>query len=190
MDAPTAYYLLHRHDLGLEQAPSGACILYATACGLSDGALESTWDLLVRTGASGTQDEEEENEDADWDAEADADSTSDSGSKVRLKTWAQRKQKSMGYESPSGRPLPLIDRVHRLMHLWRAGDLFEVDEYLNDHGIRRQDLFRRLLQALIELSPRGSDERTLLESLSNHVQAMGATLENRWSALPFDEKET
>ncbi len=27
MDAPTACYLLHRHDFGLEKAPSGACIL-------------------------------------------------------------------------------------------------------------------------------------------------------------------
>jgi hypothetical protein len=52
MDAPTAYYLLHRHDFGLEEAPSGACILYATACGLSDDELESTWDILVRTGPS------------------------------------------------------------------------------------------------------------------------------------------
>lgn len=50
MDAPTAYYLLHRHDFGLEEAPSGACILYATACGLSDRELEATWDILVRTG--------------------------------------------------------------------------------------------------------------------------------------------
>ena len=53
MDAPTAYYLLHRHDFGLEEAPSGACILYATACGLSDHELEATWDILVRTGGSG-----------------------------------------------------------------------------------------------------------------------------------------
>jgi len=71
MDAPTAYYLLHRHDFGLEEAPSGACILYATACGLSDSDLESTWDILVRTGGNSSQDEdEEENEDADPDAEA------------------------------------------------------------------------------------------------------------------------
>jgi len=176
MDAPTAYYLLHRHDFGMEEAPSGACILYATACGLSDRDLESTWDILVRTGGSSAdQDEEEEDEEADPDAEADLDIASDSGSKVKLKTWAQRKHKSMGYEAPGGQPVPLIDRIHRLMHLWRAGDVLKVDEYLDDHGLRRHELFRRLLQALIELSPAGSDERTLLESLSNHVQAKGAT---------------
>jgi adenine-specific DNA methylase len=111
MDAPTAYYLLHRHDFGLEEAPSGACILYATACGLSDHDLESTWDILVRTGSSNSQEEDEddeENEDADPDTEADPDSASDSGSKVKLKTWAQRNYKSMGYEAPGGQPVPLI----------------------------------------------------------------------------------
>ncbi len=189
MDAPTAYYLLHRHDFGLEEAPSGACILYATACGLSDSELESTWDILARTGGSnGSEDEDEENEEADPDAEADPDSASDSGSKVKLKTWAQRKHKSMGYEAPGGQPVPLIDRIHRLMHLWRAGDVLKVDEYLDEHGLRRQELFKRLLQSLIELSPRGSDERTLLESLSNHVQAKGATPEDRQATLAFGEE--
>jgi hypothetical protein len=200
MDAPTAYYLLHRHDFGLEEAPSGACILYATACGLSDRELESTWDILVRTGGSGgSEDEDEENEEADRDAEADPDSASDSGlpgedsaqagSRVKLKTWAQRKHKSMGFEAPGGQPVPLIDRIHRLMHLWRAGDVVKVDEYLDEHGLRRQELFRRLLQSLIELSPAGSDERTLLESLSNHVQAKGAKPEDRQATLAFGEED-
>jgi hypothetical protein len=190
LDAPTAYYLLHRHDFGLEEAPSGACILYATACGLSDSELESTWDILVGTGgSSGDQDEEEEDEEADPDAEADPDSASDSGSKVKLKSWAQRKHKSMGYETPCGQPVPLIDRIHRLMHLWRAGDVLKVDEYLDDHGLRRHELFRRLLQALIELSPAGSDERTLLESLSNHVQAKGAARRYHQQPLAFGQEE-
>ena len=50
LDEPTAYYLLHRHDFGLDDAPAGACILYAIACGLSDDALIRDWDLLVKTG--------------------------------------------------------------------------------------------------------------------------------------------
>ncbi len=178
MDGPTAYYLLHRHDFGLKEAPAGACILYATACGLSDHGLERTWDILVRTGGSGgNQGEEDEGEgaEADPDAEDEPEGDAGSGSKVRLKTWAQRKQKSMGYEAPGGQPVPLIDRIHRLMHLWRAGDVSKVDEYLDEHALRRQELFKRLLQSLIELSPRGSDERTLLESMSNHVQAVQGT---------------
>jgi hypothetical protein len=191
MDAPTAYYLLHRHDFGLEEGPSGACILYATACGLSDRELEASWDILVRTGSStGGLDVVEDNEDADSGAEADPDSASDSGSKVKLKTWAQRKHKSMGYEAPGGQPVPLIDRIHRLMHLWRAADQVKVDEYLDEHGLRRQELFKRLLQSLIELSRKdgSSQELQILESLSNHVQAKGATPEDRQATLAFDEK--
>ena len=69
-----------------------------------------------------------------------------SGSKLKLKTWAQRHSKSMGYEAPGGKPIPLIDRVHRLMHLWRAGDVHKVDEYIDDSGLRRHELFKRLLQ--------------------------------------------
>jgi putative DNA methylase len=187
MDAPTAYYLLHRHDFGLEEAPSGACILYATACGLSDHELEATWDLLVRTG--GSEGNQEEDEDVGLDTEAVPDSASDSGSRVKLKTWAQRQHRSMGHEAPGGQPVPLIDRIHRLMHLWRAGDVLKVDEYLDDHGLRRHELFRRLLQSLIELSPAGSDERALLESLSNHVGAKGAKWEAPQAPLPLPIEE-
>jgi hypothetical protein len=112
---------------------------------------------------------------------ADPDASEESGSKVKLKTWAQRKGRSMGYEAPNGRPVPLVDRVHRLMHLWKAGDQHKVDEYLDDNGLRRQELFKRLLQSLIELSPHRSEERSLLESLSNHIGARGAVPQMRWA---------
>ena len=58
------------------------------------------------------------------------------------------------------------------MHLWKGGDVIKVDEFLDNHGLRRHELFRRLLQSLIELSANG--ERALLESLSNHIGALGA----------------
>jgi len=170
LDDVTAYYLLHRHDFGLADAPVGGCILYAISCGLSDSELADAWDILSRTG--GTTNEDEEEGEADPDAVAETEEGS--GSKVKLKTWAQRNRKSMGYEAPGGRPVPLIDRLHRLMHLWRAGDAAKVDEYLDNYGLRRHELFRRLLQSLIELSPAGSDERATLESISNHVGAKGA----------------
>ena len=38
----------------------------------------------------------------------------------------------------------------------------------------RNALFRRLLQALIELAAAGPDERSLLEALSNHVATRAA----------------
>lgn len=186
MDAPTAYYLLHRHDFGLDEAPAGACILYATACGLSDRELESVWDMVSHTGSASSNMEDEE---TDPDSDAETESDGDSGSKIKLKTWAQRKRRSMGYEAPSGRPIPLIDRVHRLMHLWRAGDVHKVDEYLDDHGLRRQELFKRFLQSLIELSSAGSEERSLLESLSNHIQAKGAIQKDMQTELPTFSEE-
>lgn len=172
LDEPTAYYLLHRHDFGMDEAPAGACILYAISCGISDRELAGTWDLIGFTKGKAKDAEDEE---ADADAEADAETEEDSGSKVKLKTWAQRKGKSLGYDAPGGKPIPLIDRVHCLMHLWKAGDLSKVDGYLDGNGLRRQELFKRLLQSLVELSPHGSEERSLLESLSNHVGARGAT---------------
>ena len=180
LDEPTAYYLLHRHDFGMDEAPAGACILYAISCGISDRDLSDTWNIIGFTKGKAEEDEAEE---ADADAESDAETDNDSGSKVKLKTWAQRKGKSLGYEAPGGKPIPLIDRVHCLMHLWKAGDLSKVDGYLDGNGLRRQELFKRLLQSLIELSPRGSEERSLMESLSNHVQARGAVKDDKQGAL-------
>ena len=187
MDAPTAYYLLHRHDFGIDGdgAPAGACILYAMACGLSDRDLESVWDLVSHKGGAANM--EEEDEEPDPDAETEPEENDGSGSKIKLKTWAQRKRRTMGYEAPSGRPIPLIDRVHCLMHLWRAGDVHKVDEYLDDNGLRRQELFKRLVQSLIELSNGGSEERSLLESLSNHIQVKGATVPDNQKKIPFDK---
>ena len=184
MDAPTAYYLLHRHDFGMDEAPAGACILYATACGLSDRELEVNWDILTHTGGNtpGNMDDDEIEKDAEEDGGG-----SDSGSKVKLKAWTQRKSNSLGYEAPSGRPIPLIDRIHCLMHLWKAGDVHKVDEYLDDNGLRRHELFKRLLQSLIELSQSGGNERSLLESLSNHIGAKGAVRDTRQVVLSYGE---
>ena len=186
LDEPTAYYLLHRHDFGLDEAPAGACILYAISCGISDRELAGTWDLI---GFTKGKSEEEVEEEANADAESNSDAEEDSGGKVKLKTWAQRKNRSMGYEAPGGKPVPLIDRVHRLMYLWKAGDLHKVDEYLDENGLRRHDLFRRLLQSVIELSPHGSEERSLLESISNHIQAKGAVRDDRQRNLAFESGE-
>ncbi len=94
----------------------------------------------------------------------------------------------MGYEAPGGRPVPLIDRIHRLMQLWKNGDVHKVDEYLDEHGLRRHELCRRVLQSLIELSKPSSEERSLLESLSNHIGAKGAKKEQQPSFAYSDEE--
>ncbi len=89
----------------------------------------------------------------------------------------------MGYDGGTGRDagftVPPIDQVH----LWRAGDLVRVDEYLDGRGLRRNALFHQLLQALIELAPAGNEERSLLESISNHISARPAAAEDRQAEM-------
>ena len=166
LDDVTTYYLLHRHDFGMGEAPVGGCILYALSCNLSDSALVHRYDLLSQSGRGSAEEPED-------DAVEDDEQTEGGGSKVRLKAWSRRRGRNLGLEAPGGRPPPLIDQVHRLMHLWRAGDQVKVDEYLDDRGLLRSALFNRILQALIELADAGSDERSLLEALSNHAAARG-----------------
>ncbi len=165
LDALTAYYLLHRHDFGFEPAPIGQVILYGQSCGLSDRDLIQTWDLLAspKTAAAEASDDDEDA------TEEDPETAQSGGATVKLKTWNQRKEKNLGYEAPGGRSIPLIDRIHRLMQLWKAGHVADLDEYLDANGLRQQELFKRVLQALIELAPTGSEERTVLENLSNHI---------------------
>jgi hypothetical protein len=188
LDEPSAYYLLHRNDFGVDEAPVGAVILYATACGVSDRELMSTWDILA-AGKSGTGVPAGEDEDEVADPDEEAESEGDSGAKVKLKTWAQRKGKSMGYEAPGGKPVPLIDRIHRLMHLWKAGDVRKVDEYIDDNGLRRHELFKRVLQSLIELSQPATEERSVLESISNHIGIRGVRADVDQSKFEFESTE-
>ena len=69
--------------------------------------------------------------------------------------------------------VPLVDMAHHLMHLWVDGDVHKVNEYVDARGLRRHDTFRHVLQALIELAEEGSEERSVLERISNHLQARG-----------------
>jgi adenine-specific DNA methylase len=172
LDDVTTYYILHRYDFGFEDAPVGASILYAISCGLTDRELTDRYDLLFRTG--GSDEEPDEAEVAEAVEDEDAEIGTGSGSKVKLKTWSQRHRKSLGLDA-GGAPAPLIDQAHRLMHLWKAGDAVKVDEFLDSKALRRQSLFAQLLQALIELAPGGSEERSILETISNHVAAKGPT---------------
>ena len=167
LDDVTTYYLLHRHDFGMQDAPVGGCILYALSCNLSDSALVNQHDLLAQSGKGGSSDETEE---GDTTEESE---TTGGGAKVKLKPWSRRQGRNLGLEAPSGRPVPLIDQVHKLMHLWRAGDQVKVDDYLDTGGLQSNALFNQILQALIELADVGSDERSILEALSNHVVARG-----------------
>jgi adenine-specific DNA methylase len=174
MDSVTAYYLLHRNDFGLEEAPAGACILYATACGLTDRELDGVYHLVSRkndTSVAEPMDEGDEDDEGDNEEEA---ASGGSGGKLILLPWSKREHKSLGLEAPGGSPVPLIDRAHKLMHLWKDGNLAKVDAYIDGNALRRNELFLQLLQALTELS--ANSERSLLESISNHLHAKGAVM--------------
>ena len=133
----------------------------------------------MRTGGQSKDEEEDEaiegEEASVGESEEEAEGTS---STVKLKVWSQRK--NAGLEM-AGMATPLIDKVHRLMHLWHAGDQVKVDEYLDMHGLGYNTLFGQLLQALIELAAAGSEERALLESISNHVANRSGIQTNRLS---------
>ena len=156
----------------MSDAPVGPCILYAISCNLSDRDLADRFEILLRTGGLSSADDDDEVDEEETDA--DAEPEEGTGSIVKLRPWHQRKRKTMGYDA-EGHPAPLIDQVHRLMHLWKTGDVAKVDDYLDSRGLRKNALFLYLLQALIELSRRDEqrDEMVILENLSNHLQARG-----------------
>ena len=173
LDDVTTYYLLHRNDFKTGDAPAGACILYAISCNLSDSALADQYEILVRTGGQAAADEEEEEtEAADEEPQEMSEGT---GSTFRLLAWNQRRSRNLG-EGTDGRPAPLIDQIHRLMQLWKAGDQVRVDEFLDAKGLRASQRFHQVLQALIELSEAGGTERSLLEAISNHVTGAGPSI--------------
>ncbi len=175
LDDITTYYLLHRNDFGFEGAQAGTCILYMVSCNLSDRELTDAHDLLARGCRSGSSASKGDTDDA---GEGGGQSMKSSGNEFRLKAWSARRHPSLGEEGTSGRVVPMIDQVHKLMHLWKAGNVAKVNDYLDRHSLRRSEIFSRLIQALIEQSRRdskNSDERSLLESLANHLRNVGST---------------
>jgi len=184
LDDTTIYYLLHRYDFGFADAPAGAVILYAQSCGVSDGELCDR-EVLIKSGGQPAKEDEEP------DSESDEEPEEGTGSTMRLRPWQHRKRESLGL-STEGRPAPLIDQAHRLMRLWKAGDVHLVDAYIEENGLRRNELFHRLLQSLIELARRDNqaDECTILESISNHVAARGVAPERPARLFDMDEHAT
>jgi putative DNA methylase len=178
LDDVTTYYLLHRHDFGFGEAPVGACILYAVSCGLSDRELSDQYDLVSRAGGGGGSVGSVEDDDESTDESEEEPVERRSGSALKLKAWNQRKAKDLGLDAQRGKPVPLIDQVHRIMRLWKAGDVVKVNEYLDQRALRSNRVFHQLLQALIELAPHASEERSLLESISNHVATRGVAVQN------------
>ena len=96
-DVPT-YYLLHRGDFVLGEAPAGSCILHALSCTLSDRDLSDRFAILSRPGRT-LLDELYDDDEAASDENGDAGTGSGGG-----------KAKWLGHDGPGGRHVPLIDR--------------------------------------------------------------------------------
>jgi putative DNA methylase len=171
LDDVTTYYILHRHDFDMNDAPAGACILYALSCNLSEGDLADRYAVLLR---SGGVDQDDDGEPDEGNADAEGEVTEGSGATFKLRPWKQRRRPGLGTATVNGSTtVPLVDMAHHLMHLWVDGDLHKVNAYIDERGLRRNETFRHVLQALIELAEEGSDERSVLERISNHLQARG-----------------
>lgn len=142
LDEWARYYLMHMNHFGTADAPVGECILLAQGYGLSlDDLTERRIGILKKAS---------------------------SGSALRLSEHTDRRSDRVGQTHPSG-GLPVIDMLHRIMKLWKAGDQKLISTYLTEQGLRDNDLFKSVVQALIEMSPQGSDERSLLETIINYT---------------------
>jgi hypothetical protein len=76
-------------------------------------------------------------------------------------------------EGIGGKSVPMIDRLHRLMTLWKEGEVAKVDAFLSEAALTRDPLFPQIVQAVIELARRDGkpDEAVIIESISRHMQS-------------------
>lgn len=136
LDDWTRYYLMHRANFGLAAAPVGECILLSQGYGIDLNELRGTRGFMTKA----------------------------SGSDIRLTRWDERTRDDLGDPHPSG-GLPFIDMVQRLMHLWSAGQLDQLNQYAAERGLKQNDLFWAVTQAILEMAEASSRERTLLEAI-------------------------
>ena len=174
LDDLTTYYLLHRSDFGTAPAPAGACILYAISCNLSDADLSGRHDLLARGRARDGGDSDDDDGSGPPTA---------SGSDARLKTWQQRRSRNLGHPAPDGTDPALIDCIHKVMHLWKTGEEARVNGYLDERGLWKNEMFASVLQAVLEMAARGSEERSLLEKIQNHLRGRARPMRVQESLL-------
>ena len=147
LDEWTRYYLMHLNHFGPEAAPVGECILLAQGYGLSLDNLTADRIGILKKASS--------------------------GSALRLLGYTDRDSDRVGQPHASG-GLPMIDMLHKIMNLWKAGDRMPISTYITEHGLRENKLFRSVVQALVEMSPQGSDERALLETIINYNPILSA----------------
>ena len=69
------------------------------------------------------------------------------------------------------------------MRLWKTGEQSRVDGYLEAQGLWRNDLFKQVVQAVLELAKPGTDERATLEYVQNHLATDGGVVVARQRGL-------
>ena len=141
LDEWTRYYLMHKDYFGMENAPVGECILLAQGYGVSLDDLRAAQTGILKKVSS--------------------------GSALKLLGHTERTSDRIGYTHTSGR-IPMIDMIHRIMKFWNAGEREQINAYFHEHGLQENPLFKAVVQALIETSPQGNSERSLLETLINY----------------------
>ena len=141
LDEWTRYYLMHKDYFGTENAPVGECILLAQGYGVSLDDLRAPQTGFLKKVSS--------------------------GSALKLLGHTERTSDRIGYAHTSGR-IPMIDMIHRIMKFWDANEREHINAYFHDHGLQENALFKAIVQALIETSPQGASERSLLETLINY----------------------
>ncbi len=141
LDEWTRYYLMHKDYFGTEDAPVGECILLAQGYGVPLDDLRAAQVGILKKARSGNA--------------------------LKLLGHTERTSDRVGYTHTSGR-IPMIDMIHRIMILWNAGESAHINAYFHEHGLQENPLFKAVVQALIETSPQGASERSLLETLINY----------------------
>ena len=141
LDEWTRYYLMHKDYFGPENAPVGECILLAQGYGVSLDDLRATQTGILKKVSS--------------------------GSALKLLGHTERTSDRIGYTHTSGR-IPMIDMVHRSMKLWIENESAHLNAYFHEYGLQESTLFKAVVQALIETSPQGNSERSLLEALISY----------------------
>ena len=141
LDEWTRYYLMHKDYFGTENAPVGECILLAQGYGVSLDDLRAAQTGFLKKASS--------------------------GSALKLLGHAERISDRIGHAHTSGR-IPMIDIIHRVMKFWDANESAQINAYFHEHGLQENPLFKTIVQALIETSPQGASERSLLETLINY----------------------
>jgi adenine-specific DNA methylase len=141
LDEWTRYYLMHKDYFGTENAPVGECILLAQGYGVPLDDLRDRHIGILKKVSSGNA--------------------------LKLLGHAERTSDRIGFPHTSGR-IPMIDMIHRVMKLWDANESAHINAYFHEHGLQENPLFKAVVQALIETSPQGSSDRSLLETLINY----------------------